>query len=121
MEKNPDLLSTKADEYAHAVYALCRRLPEEEKFGLISQLRRSALSVPLNIVEGYARNSIKSETQFLLIAFGSLKESQYTISFAVTDGYISNYDVANTLELGEEISRLLWTKIRRFRARAAIP
>lgn len=79
------ILLKKADSYAHSVYELTKQLPKDELFGLTSQLRRAALSVPLNIIEGYARQSTKVQVQFLHVSYGSLKESQYLINFAVEE------------------------------------
>jgi four helix bundle protein len=73
--------------------------------------------VPLNIVEGYARQPVKAEPQFLTIAFGSLKESQYILEFAVDDKYFSRTEMLNAFELGDEVARLLWAKIQRFKGK----
>ncbi|MES2970909.1 MAG: four helix bundle protein [Patescibacteria group bacterium] len=113
------MLKVKADQYAHAVYKLWRKLPPDEKFGLTSQLRRAGLSVPLNIIEGYARQSVKSETQFLIIAFGSLKESLYLLDFAVTETYLTPAEIVLASQIGEELAKLLWTKIQRFKSQIA--
>ncbi len=107
-----DILREKADLYAHAVYKLSAKLPNDELFGLCSQLRRAALSVPLNIVEGYARQSVKSEKQFLTIAYGSLKEAQYLIQFAVIENYLTAEEIRAPFEAGDEIARILWAKQR---------
>lgn len=101
-----------AERYAHEVYAIAKLLPKEELFGLTSQLRRAALSVPLNVVEGYARQSAKSEAQFLKMAYGSLKESQFILRFAQDESYVTDIQVAAVLELGEEAARLIWSKTR---------
>ena len=63
-----------ADEVALLVYKSTRSFPREELYGLTSQLRRSAVSVPSNIVEGCGRNSEADYMRFLDIAYGSLKE-----------------------------------------------
>lgn len=56
------------------IYQITRKLPEEEKFGLISQMRRAAISIPSNIAEGAARQGNKESIQFYTIARGSLSE-----------------------------------------------
>ncbi len=64
------------------VYVLSKQLPKDEQFGLISQMRRSAISIPSNIAEGSARNSDKEMTQFLYISLGSLAELETQIIIA---------------------------------------
>lgn len=71
-----------ADRLLFDVSALTASLPVEERFGLQSQLRRAALSIPVNIVEGSARRSLKEYVNFLNVATGSSAEVQYLLSVA---------------------------------------
>lgn len=107
-----DIVVKKANEFAHSVYRLSRDFPKDEIFGLISQLRRSGLSVPLNLIEGYARQSRKSEIHFLRISYGSLQEVRYLIDFAVDEGFLALEDILPVAALGDELARLIWSKTR---------
>ena len=72
----------KAMELVTAVYAIPKVFPKEEQYGLTAQIRRSAVSVPSNIAEGYGRNSTLDYTRFLQIARGSLYELQTQLEIA---------------------------------------
>lgn len=105
-------LKSKMDEYAHLVYAATKNFPKEEIYGITSQLRRAALSVVLNYIEGYARIKNKVHINFLEISYGSLKESSYLLDFSFKEGYLSkeNYDKAT--ELADNIGAMLWGTIK---------
>lgn len=78
-----------ADDLTVAVYEATRHFPREELYGLTSQLRRAASSVPANIVEGSARGSKKDYLHFLYIARSSLAETQYFIHLSLRLGYLA--------------------------------
>ncbi len=71
-----------SDRLAWKTYECTDKFPKHELFGITSQLRRAILSVSLNIIEGYARDSKNEFRHFLRIALGSLAESGYLIEFA---------------------------------------
>jgi len=70
------------------VYSLAKNFPEEEKFGLTSQIKRASISIPSNIAEGLGRNSKKETRQFVYIAKGSLYEVETQIYLALDLGFL---------------------------------
>lgn len=88
----------KAMELAEKLYLLTEKLPREEQYGLVSQIRRSAVSIPSNIAEGAARNSTKEFIQFLYIALGSLSEIETQILLAKRLRLISEVALLNDIE-----------------------
>ena len=81
-----------ADELAVLIYRVTAKFPKEEMYGLISQLRRAAISVPSNIVEGCARESQADYLRFLTMAFGSLKELHYQLDLSKRLGFLDKGD-----------------------------
>ena len=86
-----------ADDLVISVYRATENLPTTEQYGLTSQIRRSAVSVAANIVEGSARESEKDYIRFPGIAFGSVRELGYLVSLASRLGYLDD-EVAQALE-----------------------
>lgn len=78
-----------ADELVLMIYKVSRAFPKEEMYGLTSQMRRAAVSIPSNIVEGCGRQSRGEFIRFLDIAFGSLKELHYQFSIAERLEYVN--------------------------------
>ncbi len=85
-----------ADDLTVAIYEQSRGFPREELYGLTSQLRRAAYSVPANIAEGSSRESQRDYLHFLYIARGSLSEAQYFLHLARRLGFLTEAD-ANRL------------------------
>jgi four helix bundle protein len=81
-----------ADEVAVLIYRVTTGFPREELYSLTSQMRRAAVSVPSNIVEGCARDSQADYLRFLYIAFGSLRELYYQLSLSKRLGFLRNED-----------------------------
>lgn len=88
----------KSHDLTLSIYSVTKQFPKEELFGLTSQIRRSAASIPTNIIEGQARQYVKEFKQFLFIAKGSLAETQYHLFLAKNLNYMNdqNYDIINT-------------------------
>ncbi len=112
-DKFHDILQVKIDAYVHLIYAITNKYPKEELFGSSSQHKRAALSIALNYIEGFARFRYKVQLNFLEIAFGSLKESQYLLKFANRETWINEDNYSKAYNLGDEIARMLWATIRK--------
>lgn len=76
-----------ADEVVLLIYGATKSFPKEEIYGLVSQMRRAAVSVPSNIVEGCCRDSRTEYRRFLEISFGSLRELHYQVGLSQRLGY----------------------------------
>lgn len=106
-----DKLKNKMDEYAHFVYAITKKFPKDELYGVTSQFRRSSLSVVLNYIEGYARKTLGSELNSFRISYGSLKESEYLFGFCLREKYLTKIEFKKGSELADEIGAMLWSEI----------
>ncbi|OGX13777.1 MAG: four helix bundle protein [Omnitrophica bacterium RIFOXYB12_FULL_50_7] len=89
---------------AERIYHLTEQFPSSEKFGLISQLRRAAVSVPSNVAEGYRRRSLKEFQQFLNISIGSIGEIETQIILA---GRLRFFQASEQSALLEDLDHLL--------------
>lgn len=85
----------KSHQLILGIYELTRTFPEEEKFGIISHLRRTSASVPANIAEGYSRSSKPETKRFFNIALSSLEETRYFLILSKDLGLINNYEQLN--------------------------
>ena len=96
-----------ADKLVIEVYKLTKSFPREEQFGLTSQMRRAALSVASNIVEGCARRTSSEYAHFLDMAYGSSRELGYQLSVAYRLGYVKPEVHDPVCSLCEETSKVL--------------
>ncbi len=101
-----------ADELVQEVYVLTRFFPKQERAGLIDQLRRAAVSVAANIVEGCGRNSKKELIRFLDISFGSLREVEYYLDLSPRLGLCKRQDAEKASLIQQNTARLLTGLIR---------
>lgn len=102
----------KAMELSRVIYQVTKSFPEDERFGLTSQLRRASISIPSNIAEGQGRLTAGEFRQFLGTARGSAFEVETQIQLALDLEYLSTAEASNLLELTSEVSRMLNGLIR---------
>jgi four helix bundle protein len=89
------------------VYRATSSFPKEELFALTSQMRRAAVSIPANIIEGWARQTVKEQIQFLYIARGSLTELSYYLELSLALGYINQTTENGLREKSVMVARLI--------------
>jgi four helix bundle protein len=89
------------------IYKITKHFPSEERFGIISQLRRSGSSIPTNIVEGFKRKGNKEFRYFLNLADSSLEETKYHLILSLDLNYLVKEDFTKLEELCDEIGRML--------------
>ncbi len=94
-------------DWAENIYKTTARWPSDERFGLISQIRRSAVSIVSNIAEGAARRTTGEFIQFIGIAQGSLAEAETQLILAKRLGYVADEQARALLSGSDEISRML--------------
>ena len=99
-------------EKAHAlvlgIYKITKEFPKEEKFGLVSQLRRSASSIPPNIVEGFKRKSKRDYAYFLNLADASLEETKYHVILSKDLDYINGERFDKLNNICDEVGKMLY-------------
>lgn len=98
------------------IYKITKIFPGDELYGLTNQIRRSAVSVPANIAEGYERQYIKEYLQFLYISRGSLGEIETYLVLALDLGYIDEATFRNLEGKRDEVGGLLFGLIKKIRS-----
>ncbi|WP_243293027.1 four helix bundle protein [Bacillus sp. FJAT-47783] len=97
----------RSHELVLKIYEITKAFPKDEQFGLTSQIRRAAVSVPSNIVEGKGRGSDKEYKRFLLIARGSLEEVKYQLLLARDLKYIDEREYHSILKVTDEVGKMI--------------
>lgn len=97
----------KSHAFVLSIYKATNNFPQSEQFALTSQIRRAAVSISCNVVEGYERGSQKELNRFLLIARGSNAEVQAQLLIAKDLGYLKEKDFAKLAEQSVEVNKLI--------------
>jgi four helix bundle protein len=108
------LVWEKAHNFVISVYRMSKDFPKTEIYGLTSQIRRAAVSIPANIAEGFGRNSVKEKIRYLEISKGSLEECRYYLILSKDIGYCDSSSMMLQLE---EVGKLLNSSLKNLEQR----
>ena len=97
----------KSHKLVKGVYKITAKFPDEELYGLTSQLRRAAVSIPTNVVEGFSRRTTKEYLQFLFHSRGSLEEVRYLLLLSKELEFLDKDKYAELEESSEDVSKML--------------
>ena len=100
-------------ELVRELYELTLRFPKQEMYGLTSQIRRAAVSVPANIAEGYGRGTRKDYAHFVSVALGSARELETLLVVSREVKFVSDQEIHHSRELLDECCRMLKTLRRK--------
>ncbi|MBI1331768.1 MAG: four helix bundle protein [Armatimonadetes bacterium] len=100
----------KARDVCYDLHDATRTFPEDERYGMVAQIRRSAVSVPTNIAEGHGRSSKPDFVRFLYISLGSVRELETLVEMSGHFGYLENSDAL--LERLQEVAKMLTALIK---------
>lgn len=107
-----DVLKQKIHAFITLVYDFTKIFPKTEMFGATSQIRRAAVSIMLNYVEGFGRRKEKVQLNFYETSYGSLQETKYILFLALTQRWMTKNDYESATMLADEIGKMLWGTIR---------
>lgn len=108
-----------AREFRKAMYRVAKRLPQEEKFGLTSQILRAAVSLTNNIAEGHARFHFLEQIKFMLQSRGSLEELLDDLNVCADEGYLPIREIESLRQEGWRVQKLINGYIRFLRTRVS--
>lgn len=103
----------KAHEFVIKTYKITNSFPSAERFGLASQMRRAAISIPANLAEGFVKRGVKDKCNYYNIAQGSLSELQYYLILSKDLGYIRENEklLSDTDSIGRLLNKL-WSSLK---------
>jgi len=102
-------------DLVEVIYGITKLFPKEELYGLASQMRRAAVSIPSNISEGFARYHNKEYKRFLYISLGSLAELKTQLLIAQRLGYSGGIDVGKTIDEMDVISKMTMSLVKKLK------
>ena len=105
----------KSMSLAHRIYEITAHYPENERFGLVSQMRRCAVSIPSNIAEGYGRETEREHSHFLFISLGSSNELETQLILSYDFQYIEEHIYKDIMNLNSEVNKMLSSLIYKLR------
>ena len=112
--KNMDIYK-RSKEYIKLIYEKTSKYPDKEIYNVVSQLRRSVLSIPLNIAEGYGRQSKEDFKRFLKISLGSSNEVEALLDISKELGYINGEEYREMSRENEEIGKMIYNTIEKWK------
>ncbi|MCC7476480.1 MAG: four helix bundle protein [Pirellulales bacterium] len=105
----------KSHAWVLTIYNLTKRFPDDERYGLTSQLRRAAASIPANLAEACGRGGQNEFGRFVQIAMGSASEAEYHVLLARDLGYLGTQDYDSVHPAIQEVKRMLASLLKRAR------
>ena len=111
----------KGIELVKNIYLITNSFPKSEQFGLVSQMRRCAVSIPSNIAEGCGRNSDNELIHFLYIALGSSAELETQIIISTELNFLDDEKASTSLNLLNEIIKMITSLIKSLKTRTSKP
>ena len=110
MDRYKERLKEKMDAFVSEVFLISKLFPKEEIYITVAQLKRAALSIILNYIEGYARFKKGNQLNFLEISYGSLKEVKYLLYFSMKQKFLPEQNYRDLMVRLDEIAAMLWTE-----------
>ncbi len=111
VESFKDTVKAKMDAFVRSVFIATKVFPREEIYITTAQLKRAALSIILNYIEGFARFNRGNQLQFLRTSYGSLKEVEYLLYFSVKQGFLGQKQSDALAKELDQIGAMLWTEL----------